>query len=251
MRKRFVSGALWFLLVCAAGRSAQPLDQVFNTDYGFSMRLPADWREVPADVLAPLNEKMSEASHIPQHWQYAYQLRSAEHWLAYPYILVQFYPGRKSEASFKSQFEAKSQMQEELKDASDKASGAVSNPRVGTYYYDEASRKVEFVTEMNLSGIGKSEAYTALKLTENGVIEFCGYCTADDQVDSISFFKNVANNIQLPESSVYKPRILEQIPFLGALDWPAEKVGVVVGFAVGFLLILVFRPLMKKSGPPK
>ncbi|MGB8353653.1 MAG: hypothetical protein WCD79_07195 [Chthoniobacteraceae bacterium] len=235
--KTFLS--LFVICVFAATAHGQKEStQEFKTDYGFTVRLTDDWREVPAGVLKQLDQKMTELVHAPQNWEYAYQLKSANHWLAYPYILIQFLPGRKSENAVKKEFEAKNELQAGFDKASDASGSLISGAKLGDYSFDPNTHTVEFVSESNIQGMGTITGYTALKLTEKGGIQFCGYCAEVDKAEFIPFFKNAVNNLQLSEGMAYKPGLLDDVPFLGSINWNSVIIGGAVGGLFGLLRTL-------------
>ena len=118
-------------------------DQQFKTDYGFSVCLTDEWREVPSDILKEMNKKMAELAHAPQNWQYAYQLKKSERWLAYPYILIEFKPGKKSEDRIKKQLGLQDKLQEGLDKASAEASGILSEAKLGKFSHNGTDHSFE------------------------------------------------------------------------------------------------------------
>ena len=231
----------------ASATPEKVVPQVFPTHDNFSLHLTSAWRQVPDEILKQLDEKMGELAHSPQNWQYAYQLKDAPHWLAYPYILVQFIPGRESEADFEKEVESREGVQKGLDDATQKASSILSGTRVDDSSYDDKTLTGEFLMESNVSGIGALEGFTALKLTQTGTIQFCGYCTKADKGKMVPFFRTVANNIEVAADSAYKPDVTDSIPVLGNIDWSAAVFGGVIGLAVG----LLGRKFLNKPEPPK
>jgi len=244
MRHKTFLGLFVICLFAATAHGQKESTQEFKTDYGFTIRLPDDWREVPADIVKKLDQKMTELAHVPQNWEYAYQLKSASHWLAYPYILVQFLPGRKSESSVKKEYETKSAIQAGLDKASNASASLISGAKLGTYSFDPNTHTVEFISESNIQGMGTIAGYTALKLTEKGGIQFCGYCAEVDKAEFIPFFKNAAANLQLSEGMAYKPGVLDGVPFLGSINWNSVIIGAIVGGLCG-----LFGTLFKKKKP--
>lgn len=239
-------GAWLVLLSSPSARGAgKPFDQEFKTSGGFSIGLTDDWREVPTDVLKAVNEKMNAMTKIPFEWQYAYQLKDADHWLAYPYILVKFIPGRKSEQAFKKELVDKYGLKTATEDASKKAVDNLFNTSLGETGYDEASKTGHFIVQENVTGIGKIVGYTAIRLTDKGAIQFSAYCLDSQKEEMVPFFKTAATHIQVADGMAYKPRALDGIPILENIDFTkvsnSALVGGIAGGLAGLILVLVRR----------
>jgi hypothetical protein len=223
------------------------MDREFDTDDGFSVRLPNDWQQVPADILKQLNVKMSELSTLPQSWQYAYQPKLSAHWLAYPYILIRVIPGRKSAAQFKMGFETETQTQEGIDEATKKASGLLSGLQVSDYSYDEKNLTAALLTTANIRGIGLVQGFTGLKLMESGVVQCSAYCTAATKNQYVPLFRDAFNNIQLSDSSIYRPGIFDSVPYLGSINWGGTQERVIIGGIVALVLGMILRAVKKRA----
>jgi hypothetical protein len=237
---------IWSLVLLAPAHA----DQQFKSEEGFAVCLPDDWVEIPAQVLEPANKTMSGFARFPQKWSHAYQLKNPQ-WLACPYIFVRFKKGRLDEAKFKRDFLYGS-FQRGLKQGSGKIPGLLSETKVLDPSYDPASRTVENVIEANLKQnqgqIGSLTSYSALRLTEQGVIMINGCCTAAQKDECLPIFRQAVQRIQMSQELVFQPRLLDGVPILGAINWSVVVNSCLIVGIVGGLVGFIARVLKKFSG---
>jgi len=193
------------LAMCAFSFGENPLTKEFKTAYNFSVYLTDEWREVPSDILGNL-----ESAGLPHNFQYAYHLKYSQKSLGYTYIYVSFFEGRVSQQTFRSKFANRKTVEEGINESLKQDSSVkYSGTRLYDFTYNQVTHSADYLIESTVPGRGMMECYTALQLTQTGVIQFRGYTSYVEKDEYLPFFKKAAESLKLQESAVFKPRFLE------------------------------------------
>ncbi len=169
MTRRACVLVLTLVAVCAFG------DTVLKGD-AFSLTVPDEWIEIPAEVLTQVFTEARRASPgvaIPDY-QYGYQLGTAQQWMEYPYVLVQVTEsGRMAESELHDM--AQVDMNAAMAESDTTLPDLLSGYDFGTPVYDEQSNVIWISSGFEVSGVGPVRAIIGLIPTQVGFLQFNAY----------------------------------------------------------------------------
>lgn len=204
--------ALVFILAGLA--SGTEFTQRFNAKEGFTLKLPANWVQIPGEILNEHSGKLQQASpdkEMPAY-DYGFQLSGAGHWLACPYILVCLnQTGRIPEGKIKKLTKEKDGSQP----IEEKISG-IPNTEVEDIRYDPNDHTLWMTFLADAEGV---RGLVATKLTQKGCIQIVCYSSDQDFPEYRGLFENIVKNIYLSKDLKYKSRITDSIPIISQVDF--------------------------------
>lgn len=240
-------GAVLVALACAADGVAA----TFATNDGFSVVLPADWVEIPPDALREIEATIGALSQgaQSQHYDYGYQLASAQRWFEYPYILVQVRRNGRVPEGELTKFESiQSGIGEGLKQAGESMSGVLSDLKQGEVLYDDGDHVLWSTVAMNVQGVGQVQSLTAVKLTEFGLIQMMGYATEATFAQYAPVFREAVGALVIDEANQYRPRLSDHAPTIGGINLGQTAIAALVGGVAGGVIALVSWWRKKRAG---
>lgn len=140
-----------------------------------SFDLPAQWVEIPSNVLAEVQKNvMGEIANTSSkinllEWKYAFQSPTSQHWMDYPYILVEVSSsGRVPESSLEKL--PKVDTSDTKREVADALKNLADNISIGEVKYDAERRIVWSTLAMNVKDVGAVKALTASLPSATGYI---------------------------------------------------------------------------------
>jgi len=251
LKKNFLMKYTLLACICSFIFSAQLFGQEikkeFRTSDGFSIFLTNNWKEIPKDILEESAKAYAEATKMDrQYYDYGFQLTSSQNWLQYPYILIQVKKsGRIPDSQLKKYKTLETDMQKGLQEAEKKSVGLLSDSKLGETYYDSENHILFTLIKMNVQSIGTVVGLTAVKLTEEGFIQFSGYAIESVADKYISFFKDAVRQIKLQDHLVYKPRLTDSVPIISSIDWSKVGEKALIGAIIGGLMSAIALMIRK------
>jgi len=224
--------------------------QDFRTKDGFTIRLPADWVEIPRQVLDDFSARLRKTvtGLEKQSYDYGYQRSSDGRWFACPYLLVQVTrAGRIPEKELRK-YQA---IRREVAKAADKAQGvrgtALSGATAGTPLYDAENHILWTRLSINSAAQGHIEALCGTRLTEDGAVWITCYDTAADFDRDCGLFEDIIKHMTLERPS--KPRLADAGPGPSWLGWDSIITGAVVGGIAGVIagVVVAIRRRRKRT----
>jgi hypothetical protein len=221
--------------------------QEFRTKDGFTIRLPADWVEIPRQVLDDFSARLRKTvtGMEKQSYDYGYQRGYGGRWFACPYLLVQVTrAGRIPEEELRK-YEA---VRRGAAKAADRAQGGrgtvLSGATAGTPLYDAENRALWTRLSINSAALGQIEALCGTRLTEDGAVWITCYDTAADFDKDCGLFEDIIKHVTLERPS--KPRLTDAVPGPSWLGWDSIITGAVVAGIAG-VVVVVLRRRRKKT----
>ncbi len=225
------------------------LTQEVKTQDGFTIRLPADWKPIPRDMLTKYSRAVAELTRDTekQVYDYGFQRADAPNWFTYPYILIQVRrTGRISEAQLKSIKQLQGDLDNSMARMQQAMSTVVSDARTGEMVYDPGAHILFSQMRMDIKEIGTIRGLIALLLTEEGGIHIAGYAKGDDFAHYLPLFETIARGIIPDDTLRYRRHMLESVPVVGGIDWGRVLISALIGGALGAAGMLLSRRLRKK-----
>ena len=213
----------------------------------FIMTIPEDWEDVSLSSLKPSMDALLQQA--PQatmpDWLAAFQKqRSDSELLQYPYVLVQWVKSpRPTTAQLKNagNVDISLQMKQEEKALKEVMSGVDAKRMT----YDPELNLVWMKMQMEVDGVGRIQALSAMFPSEKGMLNFYCYDLQDDFSATEPLFREMVKSIQLTPDWAYRKRWLDDVPIVN--DLRAERIGNVVGGIIGGLFVMWWIRFRKKS----
>lgn len=218
---------------------------------GFTLSLPDGWIEVPQDVLTSVsNELVRQAPNAKiRKYDYGFQLETGQHWMAYPYVLVQVSnSGRVPEHQLKSM--PKMDLNEMFKNKAADLKSIMSNATLGQMQYDETAHVVWITFQSDVVDIGKVQGISGLIPTEKGYLQVHCYAEESNFQTYLPAFRQIVTSVAVSPELVYKPRWTDNSPILSGMDWSqvaVKAIGGAIGGAIIAGLIALFVALMRRK----
>ncbi len=217
-------------------------------DDGIGVSLPDKWIEIPKEVIQTMFQEL--ARQVPnaeaQHYDYGYQLDSAEKWLEYPYILIQIKnSGRIPERELEKleQYPASKEIEEQENEFED----LLSSLKMEKMHYDHNSGIIWMKIQFNIPNVGQVSCLTGMIPTEKGLIQVNGYSLQPDFEHYVSIFKDFTKNIIISKELKYQPEWSDKIPVLGETNWGGVISKAIAGAIVGGIVAFIIWLLRKKK----
>lgn len=211
------------LAVTAAPIVAFPGDEMMRTvrvyDDHASLEVPADWSEIPPELLEFYSIRSAEASGgvVAETYQHGYRKGNPEADFAPPQILIQIREsGRISyrELLRLPSVEAVRSAAEEL----DARSGPfLRDLAVGEASFDPNSFSLRLTNTLDLSYEGRVIVKSASFLTERGTFTVHCYALLHQQLRMSPIFDRVLSSVRFDDALRYRPRFSDRLPHWSAL----------------------------------
>jgi hypothetical protein len=230
------------------------LTQEFRTKDGFTIRLPADWVEIPRQVLDDFSARLRKTvtGMEKQSYDYGYQRGYDGRWFACPYLLVQVTrAGRIPEEELRK-YEAVRREAAKAADRAQRGRGTVlSGATAGTPLYDAEYQALWTRLSINSAAQGKIEALCGTRLTEDGAVWITCYDTAADFDRDCGLFEDIIKQVTLERP--YQPRLTDAVPGPSWLGWHSIITGAAVGAIAGAIagVVVAIRRRRKKAASPR
>lgn len=180
------------------------LTQEFHAREGFTIRLPADWKQIPPDVIKKYFSEMTRANpQMPRAVaNYAFKPASNMNPLPFPYLMIQVdHSGKLPEQRLADTRQMKRGIEKGARDASSKLSDVTASELT----YDADRHIVWGTLQMTVPDGGRLKQMLATIMTEQGVIRVVGFSTDEDYETWAPTFKAIAENLVLSEKLRYRP----------------------------------------------
>lgn len=213
---------------------ALDLPQEISDANGYTIRIPGDWKVIPQTVLDHYSDQLAKIAPTAERQIYVhgFQLAASERWFTYPYIMVQTWEGRTSEAALEKMTDLKAVLDNGADKVEKSTSGILSGIAVGQPTYDSGAHIVWTRFSMNVAEKESVTSLMAFLLTEKGTVAIYGYAKADEYDQYAPLFEAVARGATIAPELQYKPR-----PATPAEDKVARVVGAAIGVLVVFFVI--------------
>jgi hypothetical protein len=209
---------------------------------GFSLTVPDGWVEIPQEVLTKTYDAMKQQAPdagFPRY-DYGFQLKSAEKWMAYPYVLVQISnTARISERELQSL--QKVDMNKEIRSYAQAAKSLMSNVQLGQPSYDAALHVIWMTSQSDVVGIGKVQGLSGMIPTEKGMVIVHGYALDTNFPNYAPMYRDLIASTKVATELAYKPRWTDNIPVVGGFDTGRLFRGVIIGGVIGLLIALIAK----------
>jgi hypothetical protein len=186
----------WVLALCLIAVGAFG-DSTLTTDL-FSVTIPDEWMEIPSEILTQVVAETRRASpgvEVPEY-AFGYQLATAQHWVEYPYILVQVTEtGRIAESELQNmaQIDMNAAVAESVATLPDLLSGY----DFGTPIYDEGSNVVWIASGFEVAGVGPVRALIGLIPTQTGFLQFNAYALEETFETWSPVFRAITTSVKV------------------------------------------------------
>lgn len=241
------SKAMTLLLALATAMAhAQPIQKP-----EFTFNLPADWEEIPQEVLEAAHSEARRQlpdAQVPRY-DYGFQPVDNDHWMDYPYLLIQVnHLGRIPDRQLAEM--PPIDMNALMREKSPDFAPLMSNLRFGQLQYDKDLGVVWMTSQSDIVGIGPILGLSGIIPTERGVVQLNGYARESDFANYIDSFRQMVLSVHIAPELAYRPR---QGDSDGWLDWgevgSSAMGGALIGAAIGVLLTLLRRRKKEKPQP--
>jgi hypothetical protein len=224
--------------------------QEFRTKDGFTIRLPADWVEIPRQVLDDFLARLRKTvtGMEKQSYDYGYQRGYGGRWFACPYLLVQVTRAGRIPERELTKYEV---VRHEVAKAADRAQGgrgtALSGATAGTPLYDAENHILWTRLSINSAALGQIEALCGTRLTEDGAVWITCYDTAADFAEDCGLFEDIIKHVTLERP--YQPRLTDAVSGPSWLGWHSIITGTAVGGIAGAIaaVVVAVRSRRKKT----
>ena len=247
--------AVSLLLAASSLASGTDLSQKLETRDGFSISLPADWVQIPREVLVQRLSSMGPGA-IPDH---AFQVDAGGQWLVLPYCFIQVRKvGRPPESSLTAYDEIKKGFASGMAQVKGEG-GVLSDDSVSEMTYDQEAQLLLATTQLNVPGVGMLKSLWATKPTEEGVITMHFMATADEFEGYKELFESVARSIEVDDAIAYKARAASWSPPSGTRGDAAgrrelefsRRMGQFAAFLIFAAIVAVVVSMARRKKPPK
>jgi len=214
----------------------------------FSLTLPDSWVEIPKEVLDAYSEQLAQLApdNPKQVYDYGYQYHDPEGWFRYPYILVQIKNvGRISSGELGQYKKIRKGLDEGVDDVETNLSGILSNASIGEPIHDEENQILWTTMSMDVNSVGRINAITALKLTEQGFIQFNAYATEATFNKCADVYRTAFSGLHINASIAYKPQVTDNAPSIGGVNMGKVAIAGLKGALIGGIIGL-FSWIKKK-----
>jgi hypothetical protein len=231
-------GALAWLLATGMAPSAAVAPTLSYPQDGFSLTLPAGWVEMPRPVVQAYQAQLARLA--PQGprpiYKYGYQLRSAERWIQYPYILVNVSTRGRIPDHELDKIVARAVRGTE-KEAEGRLGGIVSGLQFGQVTYDRGARILWMKTSMDVAGVGPIVGLSGMVLTKQGYVGVNGYASQAEFAKYAPIFEKITRSVTPDEENRYEPRWSDRLPPpLRDIDWASVGRSAIRGALIGGLM---------------
>ena len=164
---------------------------------GFSISLPDGWIEVPRKIVDKYENEISKL--LPEapalHYDYVFQLGSAENWFEYPFIAIFINNIGKIPENYLEAME-KYPVQQEANRHKKELSPMMTDIQTGKMYYDKKEKIVWLRMESKINNIGDISGLSGLIPTEKGFIQVSGYSLKKDFPTYKPIFRSSAMSVE-------------------------------------------------------
>lgn len=236
------------ILILLVGFSATAYSEQLLQKKSFTVSLPDDWVEIPSDVIAARESAIAAAApNAPaQHYDYGFQLSSADYWFQYPYILVQIKNiGRVSESRLENLDTVN--IEDTIEKTKTQLRPAMSDAKVGKMYYEKKHRIIWLRMESNVVNVGPISGLSGMVLTDKGFIQVSGYSTRNEYPIYETVFRSIVLSVTPSRALEYESIWTDSAPSVPrGMDW-TEAVGSAIAVAILGGLIALFSGFGRKN----
>jgi hypothetical protein len=206
------AGCFGCVLVCAALPCRA--GSYHSGMYGYSITLPADWKQIPGEELASLTERLQNPDAPHRVWfDVAFQPATNERWFQCPYLLMEVMryadfggPGQLNEDQFSQVVDAMTganlskSMDQHL---SPQARAMLSGISVGEPELDTANRRYHVQITMNVTGIGPVRGELTGYFGREGVVQVMFYSKEADADQFADIGKSITDSFAFDPDKAY------------------------------------------------
>ena len=209
----------------------QEVHQVSVYNGHVTIEIPADWAEIPPEVLESHSMRLAEASggRLTEIYQYGFRSGDPENDFFLPECLVQFREsGRLSYRRF-LRLPIAEEMRETGREPIDERAGpAVRDMELNDAVFDRDSYSLTLRNNLVLSNEGRTSVKSVAFLTERGLftMHFYSRVKATEAMDEIS--TRIVDSVRFDDELRYQPRLLDR--------WPPQPATILV--LVGSLIAI-------------
>ena len=230
-----VSMLTTILLTLVLAAPTVPPDQevrqvsVYNGHVTFE--IPADWAEIPPEVLESRSMSLAEASggRLTEIYQYGFRSGDPENDFFLPECLIQFREsGRLSYRRFLRLPNAEEMRETGREPIDERAGPAVRKMELNDAVFDRDSYSLTLRNNLVLSNEGRTSVKSVAFLTESGLftMHFYSRVRATEAMDEIS--TRIVESVRFDDELRYQPRLLDR--------WPPQPATILV--LVGSLIAI-------------
>ena len=237
-------------LLYAANCLAQEGDRPFPTKDGFTLHLPAGWKEIPAAVLDSYAQDIARLAPQAekQAFDYGFQLSAAKKWFAYPYILVQVHrTGKVPEEHLRILAQSGKEMDTGFAKARESLSSLAADGKIGETVLDPSTHTLWTRMSIHVHGVGTINGLIAMILTETGFIQISCYAQEREFPAYLPLFQAVVRSTVLSDELQYRSGAGDSDPASGGIGRGAIVGIAVVSIGSAVLLLLVIRRRREKK----
>lgn len=180
-----------------------------------TLEIPADWHEIPADLLEYYALESAEArgGRFAELYQHGFRPGDPENDFELPQILIQVREsGRLKYGQFLHLPPIETMRRQGRETLRDRAESTLSDARVNEVYFDREDYSLHIHNTLDFKAAGKAIVHTASFLTERGLFTVHCYAHVSQNIQATPIFDRVINSVEINESIRYRPRLGDRMP---------------------------------------
>ena len=223
---------LTLIVIAPADSPGQEVREVSIYDGHMTLEIPADWEEIPSEVLESHSMRLAEASggRLTEIYQYGFRSSDPEVHFFLPECLVQIREsGRLNYRRFLHLPSAEEMRETGKEPVEERAGPAVRGMELSDAIFDRDSFSLHLRNTLILSQEGKVSVKSVAFLTERGLLtmHFYSRIRATEAMDEIS--TRIVDSVRFDDELRYRPRLLDR--------WPLQPATILV--VTGSLIAII------------
>ncbi|MFV2073517.1 MAG: hypothetical protein ACC742_12800 [Thermoanaerobaculales bacterium] len=231
------------VFAAAANSPAEPLRRVVVDDGRASLAVPADWNQIPGEVLELFSLRAAESSGGATAETYQYGFRPGDPGLSFalPQVLIQIREsGRLRYGQFLELPPLEVLRREGNRRVEERTGPLLSRLELEGAVFDRNSFSLWITTSFTLGPYGRVGVESVSFLTERGLFTVHCYAHASRMEAMTPVFARIVDSVRFDEDTIYRPRMGDR--------WPPAP-GIVALALAGFAAVVLLVYLMRRRTP--
>ena len=231
------------IIAAAAPSPTEPLRRVVVDGGRISMAVPADWHEIPGEVLEFFSIRAAETSGGATAEIYQHGFRPGDPGLSFalPQVLIQIRDsGRLRYGQFFDLPPLEILQTEGNRRIEDRTGPFLSGLALEDVVFDRRSFSLWVTTSFTLEPFGRVGVESVSFLTERGLFTVHCYAHASRMEAMAPVFARIIDSVRFDEDTIYRPRLSDR--------WPPSP-GIVALMLGGFASVVLLVYLMRRRTP--
>ncbi len=233
------------ILAAAAPSPAEPLQRVVIVEGRVSLAVPADWHEIPTEVLEFFSLRAAETSGgaTAEIYQHGFRPGDPELSFALPQVLIQIRDsGRLRYGLFLDLPPLQVLRSEGSQRIADRAGPRLSGLELEDVVFDRHSFSLWVTSSFDLVPHGQVGVESVSFLTERGLFTIHCYAHASRMEEMAPVFARIIDSVRFDEDTVYRPRLSDRWP-----PPPGTVALMLAGLAAVVLVLYLIRRRTRAS----